>query len=591
MHAMPLSVLVAYSASSTHVATTRDYLSAIRHHSGFDVSYVHVTHDAVIDFDLDRFDIVFHNYCARLCFPGYVSQGYLDKLRRFRGLKILSVQDEYDHTDNLKGAIKDLGFHIVLTCVPKHSLHRVYPRAEFENVTFETVLTGYVPDHVAQSPRNIVPLAERPIVIGYRGRDIGALYGRLAFEKFEIGRRMKEICTQRGIVHDIAVDEESRIYEDQWFDFIGSCRAMLGTESGSNVFDFDGSLRSRYQAMAIARNGRVNYEEFLPLVAERESEVDMRQISPRIFECAVMRTPMILFRGRYSGVVSPDEHYIPLEKDFSNIDEVFDRIDDLPSLEQLQRRAYEHVVGSGRFGYKSFWALMRALIEKERAERALGHTSGRQNQRPATTHDDARAQILREIPTETPLGLAHFEGIQRSLLALSLANQIDLVEREIARITDAYQEHTEICFKEARRLADIFKFERARVTDSNANGMPAEFSLDALVQLRNAFDAGRSSFEQDRRELSESDDLPRRLRFLCERIGVLNGQLGAFNAGYQSLIERVNFQINHIVSKLQPLEEHQRLKARHGKATLAGIAAYNWLCARLRMPSRSKIES
>ena len=36
-----------------------------------------------------------------------------------------------------------------------------------------------------------------------------------------------EICTERGIPHDIAMDEQSRIYGEAWFDFLGSSRSML----------------------------------------------------------------------------------------------------------------------------------------------------------------------------------------------------------------------------------------------------------------------------------------------------------------------------------------------------------------------------
>ena len=129
--------------------TTMDYLLALKRYSGFDASYVHVTHDAVINFDLDKFDVIFQNYCARLCFDGYVSTEYGEAMKRFRGLKILAVQDEYDRTNVLKAAIKDFGFHVVLTCVPQDSLEYVYPRDEFPNVEFLTVLTGYVPDDLA----------------------------------------------------------------------------------------------------------------------------------------------------------------------------------------------------------------------------------------------------------------------------------------------------------------------------------------------------------------------------------------------------------------------------------------------------------
>lgn len=358
-----MRALVAYSSSSTHVQTTLDYLLYFQKYSGFFTRYVHVTHDAKLDIDFAAFDCVFHSYCARLCFEGYVGESYRTKLRAFRGVKVLAVQDEYDHTDTLKSAIKDLAFDIVLTCVPQASLEYVYPKAEFPDVTFITVFTGYVPDDFEQGRPPPPPIGERPIAVGYRGRDIGGRYGQLGFDKFEIGRRMKEICDGRGIVSDIAMDEVSRIYGMAWFDYLGRCRSMLGSESGSNVFDFDGSIDRKFKEMTAANGGNnPSYAEFLPFVAARDNEIAMGQISPRVFECAIMRTPMVLYRGWYSGAIAPDTHYIPLEKDFTNVDEVLRRLDDIPALEAMAERAYQQLVGSGRFNYQTFFGMVGDAI-------------------------------------------------------------------------------------------------------------------------------------------------------------------------------------------------------------------------------------
>ncbi len=363
---MPSKLLVAYSQSSTHVQTTLDYLSAVERCADFDVSYLHVTHEARPTIDLNSYDIVFHSYCARLCFPGYVSPTYCHALRDFKGLKVLAVQDEYNATNILKDAIKKLGFHIVLTCVPQSALEYVYPKAEFPTTKFITVLTGYVPDHALISEAHCVPLAQRPIVLGYRGRDVGAHYGRLGFEKFEVGRRLKEQCEKRGIPHDIAMDEASRIYGPQWLEFIGSCRAMLGSESGSNVFDFDGSILKTYQRITVANGGRPpSYIEFSRYVAKRDTEIDMGQISPRVFECALKRTPMALITGRYSGAIQPYEHYIPIAQDFSNLDEVFARLSDVRGLELMAERTYHHLIASGRYSYGTVW---RMLSDEFRAQ-------------------------------------------------------------------------------------------------------------------------------------------------------------------------------------------------------------------------------
>ena len=176
---MRKNLLVAYSMCSTHVPTTMDYLRMLGTHLDYDVHYVHVTHDAVMDFDLSEYDAVFNSYCARHCFDGYVSASYCEALKRFAGPKVIAVQDEYDETDRLKEAIATLGFDVVLTCVPEASLEYVYPKADFPDVEFLTVFTGYVSDALVQSHPNPKPLSERSRFIGYRGRE-SAVVGDLA---------------------------------------------------------------------------------------------------------------------------------------------------------------------------------------------------------------------------------------------------------------------------------------------------------------------------------------------------------------------------------------------------------------------------
>lgn len=430
---MTKRMLIAYSMASTHVSTTLDYLLMIQEHLGFEVDFVHATHDSFLDFDIDDYDVVFNSYCVRHCFEGYVSENYRNALKSFNGLKVIAVQDEYDHTNKLKAAIRELDFDLVLTCVPQSSLNYVYPRHEFPDVEFVTVFTGYVSEQLVAARPNPKPLADRSKFIGYRGRDIGGRYGQLGFDKYEIGRRTRQACNDRGIITDIAMDEQSRIYGPDWFDFIEDCRAMLGSESGSNIFDFDGSIEAQYKELTQANNGNPpSYEEFAPYVTEREGEIDMGQISPRVFECATLRTPMVLYRGRYSDAIEPDTHYIPLEKDFSNIDEVLESLKDDAALEEMADRAYQHLVASGIFTYQAFCErihmAMVSQMEAKQMRLAVSETAGgegaAQAPQPAAcirktvviqTKMTTKDKLLSEKPTKSPKTLDDFQKKQIKL--------------------------------------------------------------------------------------------------------------------------------------------------------------------------------
>jgi hypothetical protein len=71
-------------------------------------------------------------------------------------------------------------------------------------------------------------------------------------------------------------------------------------------------------------------------------------ISPRHLEAVITKTAQVLVEGRYSGVLEPDRHYIPVRRDFSNLDEALERLHDLEAVEAMTERAYQDVYLSGR---------------------------------------------------------------------------------------------------------------------------------------------------------------------------------------------------------------------------------------------------
>lgn len=353
------NLLILYDHHETHVKTIADYLESFRRYSRHNVSYV--SSFAKCRFDLNYFDAVILHYSVRLCFPGHLSASFAQAIRAYQGLKVLFIQDEYDHTHAAHRVMHSLGIGLVFTVVPPASIAKVYPPQDFAGVKFVNVLTGYVPTALNQLKR-FAAVRERPILIGYRGRNNAPWYGQLAQEKVQIGQRMREICTERGLVTDIAWEEGDRIYGG-WFDFLGRCKATLGTESGSNVFDFDGTLAASVQA-EMRRDPKITYAEIHRKYLEgRDGAIVMNQISPKIFEAIACRTALVLFDGRYSGVLESGKHFIPLQKDFSNVDDVLAKLHDDAYLEALTDRTYADVISSGRYSYEGFVRLVDETLE------------------------------------------------------------------------------------------------------------------------------------------------------------------------------------------------------------------------------------
>ncbi len=299
--------------------------------------------------DLNAFDAVAIHYSIRVSLEEHLSRGVAEALTLYHGPKLLFIQDEYDTTEVARGWIERLGVDAVFTNVPLAFLDQVYPRSRFPDVEFIPTLTGYVPEDNSLSGFAL-PLEDRETLIGYRGRRLPYQYGDLGFDKYRIGVDIKRLAQARNLLIDIEVDDSRRIFGDDWYRFLGSCRATLGTESGANVFDFDGSLKELAD-----QHSDLPYEEFRArYLIGHEGKFRMNQISPKIFEAIRLRTALILFEGEYSGVVKPDRHFIPLRKDYSNIDDVFAKVSNLDYLRELTARAYREVIDSQTYGYGAF---------------------------------------------------------------------------------------------------------------------------------------------------------------------------------------------------------------------------------------------
>lgn len=469
-----MNILVAYSSSSMMTPTTVDYISAFGDYSKYNVQYLNVTHTDKLIVDLTGYSAVIVTYTARLCFPDYVSPDFITLLINYAGIKILTVQDEYDNTNLLRDAIREIGFDLVLTCVPEEHIDYVYPKTDFNHTEFRNVLTGYVPERMSEKMNTPMPLQERPITVAYRGRDISRKYGQLGRDKFEIGEKFKSICSERGITHDIAMDENSRIYGDAWFDFIASSRAMLGSESGSNVFDFTGEIEALCSKYSEASSEE--REQLSKLLNERESEISMGQVSPRVFEAIALKTPLILYTGYYSGIIQPDEHYIELKKDFSNIKQVLEKLNDFKYLNRLVDRAHKDIIESGLFSYERFIKNIDEYLEENlpnNAQILVQHTSGY----PVPGFSREENEII-SSPTKKPRMFSDF--------------RIDILEKEnqgyfaeIKRLNRVFPEEIDrlnrVYTDEIDRLNKVYKEEINRLNGGDSSIV--RNSLGRLIKL------------------------------------------------------------------------------------------------------------
>lgn len=351
-----LNVLMLYEQNSLFTSTVKEYISIFRKYSNHNIFYEPASNKVFCRVDFNQFDVIIIHYSLRMCIeegPCTLSKSYEKKLKNFPGYSIAILQDEYDLTHVSQRRLQKLNINAVFTCVPMTDIDKVYPKEKLPHVEFFQCLTGYSSEKLPVEI-NLVPMEARKNMIVYRGRELPYRYGDLGQEKKIIGEKMKVICLENDIPCDIEVDDSRRIYGNAWYEFLANSRATLGTESGANVFDFDGDITESI-TKAVTDNPSITYQEvFEKYLREHEGYVKMNQISPKIFESAFLRTALILFEGNYSGIMQPDIHYIPLKKDFSNVNEVLEKLKDISYLNKLTQRVYDDIIASGDYSYEKF---------------------------------------------------------------------------------------------------------------------------------------------------------------------------------------------------------------------------------------------
>ena len=229
-------------ASGTQASTVTEYLDALLKYSENDVFEISMMHYFPRRIDLNRFDVVLLHYSLSIgpMINHYLGQVLITRLKNFRGLKASFLQDEYREIKTYWKHINELGLDLLFSCVPAPEVPKVYPSTEVPHLQIVNVLTGYVSEELINY--QTLPIKQRKIDVGYRTRKMPYRLGELGYEKWRIADDFKKYGHGTGLVIDLSNSEKDRLYGGKWFEFIASCRSVIGVESGASIIDYDGSL-------------------------------------------------------------------------------------------------------------------------------------------------------------------------------------------------------------------------------------------------------------------------------------------------------------------------------------------------------------
>lgn len=371
-------ILVVYALEEPRPrATIRDHLYSFARHSGARCHYVNVARRRLPRYlaRLDLRAVIFHTSLLSQRWQPPVFRACVERVRPLARASVPKVglpQDEFIHTDALRDFIDGFALDVVFSPAPASELPRIYGDL-VRRVRFLPTLTGFIEPSLLSAVEAMA--ARRPrrrLDVGYRACALPPSLGRHARLKAEVGEVVRTRAGRHGLRADISCRPEDTIVGDAWFDFLLDCRYTLGVEGGASILDPDGSYLRRTQEY-LARQPAASPEEIeAACFPGAEGSLALYAISPRHLEACLTRTCQVLIEGAYDGVLRPGEHYIPLRRDLSDVDEVLGRLGDEAARLAMVERAYRDVVASGRYGYDRFVADVLRSVDEEPARPAGG---------------------------------------------------------------------------------------------------------------------------------------------------------------------------------------------------------------------------
>jgi hypothetical protein len=249
--------------------------------------------------------------------------------------------------------------------------------------------------------RQTAPRGARSIDIGTRTFPYSIYVGnRLRNDLIESTRA---IGSRLGLTIDIRTD--SRLARAEWAAFLNDCRFTVATEAGSTWLERDdvrafairAFLKERRRGLAInptasirglARRLPWNLRQWMLRNLKRvgiaheaiESDPTLQAevierffgngpsdnpsgtcISSRHFDAIGCRTVQILVEGRYNDILEPGRHYVCVDPDLGNLDDVLRRVADPGFANDVAERAWMHVMENHTLDHRVAGLLKRVL--------------------------------------------------------------------------------------------------------------------------------------------------------------------------------------------------------------------------------------
>ncbi|MBN8981870.1 MAG: glycosyltransferase family 1 protein [Rhizobiales bacterium] len=210
--------------------------------------------------------------------------------------------------------------------------------------------------------------------------------------------RLLQWFADNGALRGLKVEvSDERLDRKGWADYLNRCKGTVATEAGTAFLERDDTIMNAIRSYVLAKetkgivlrndsvlrkfghrlpwwmksiarramtsgpfrhealvNEQLDYNEIYEkfFAGRAPSQPTGKCISSRHFDAAGTKTCQIMFRGRFNDILKADEHYLALEPDFSNIDDVLARFRDPKERGRVADAAYDLVMSKHTYAHR-----------------------------------------------------------------------------------------------------------------------------------------------------------------------------------------------------------------------------------------------
>lgn len=291
---------------------------------------------------LDRiheYDLIIASHAA----TGDDMSGLLATRERFlkrRGKLAVFIGNEYDIMAEKIRFIQDAGADFICTQLPLKAAAWLY----------DACVQGRLlalPHGLNPNRYHPQPWVPRTVDIGFKGDIYYPWVGDME------RTRLIRYFADRGRAFRLACDiQEKRVDGDVWCRFLNGCKGIMGAESGTYYLNERGGVLKRAKAH-MKEHPETSFEELHERYFRDIAEpVSGKAISSRHFEPIGTKTCQIMLEGDYNGILRADEHYIPVQRDLSDVVEAIFKFKDEDFRRRMVDRTFEYVMDSHTYAHR-----------------------------------------------------------------------------------------------------------------------------------------------------------------------------------------------------------------------------------------------